>query len=176
MFNKKLAQQLPSLPLELESKIHLWLAYRGLKPVSTIHLEKNSKMTPKLEVWLREAKLHHAPDQTSPRLFFVSQDKAKAQRAAAIMWSETPADLKEKGILFGYPKAAVAAFAKGQPLKGLLPRNWDKYWAAYVRYAVRPGHELEDSRVAKTWADTIRADLPAIAKKYEHTLSQAEFK
>jgi len=169
---QNISQTLLSLPVTLEGKVQLWLTYRGLKPVSTAQFLTNISPQDKthFHTWLKNAQMIQTPDLESDEFVFVSKDLARAQRAAAIMWSENRDDIIEKGDLFGYPKSAVAAYADKEEMLVVTPQSLDKYWAPYARYLVRHAHVEEDTSISKVWADTIRKDIPELAGQFEEEM------
>jgi hypothetical protein len=125
--------------------------------------------------WLSEAKLVQFNDYKSNEFVFVSKDIALAKRAAEIMWSETNEDLVQKSRLFGYPEETVKAYASNTGLV-VHPSNFNKYWAPYVRYIVRPEYIEEDSQPAKEWANIIRSEVPALALQFEEEMKKSEIR
>ena len=111
----------------------------------------------------------------------VSKDKQKAKLSASIIRKFDYESEVKSGVLFGFPEESAKAYAynrnleKGKDQISVVYPGWiyfhpylkDKYYAPYIFYAIRKDRVKEDSRVAKKWADTIRKDVPTLARWYE---------
>lgn len=185
---KKLANRLLYLPLDLREKILLWLAYRGLKPVSELTVIRRNKNTKtnnqkikKVKKWIKDADMFYATDKKNLTSWHVSKDKNKAKNSAKIIHRFDYQSECQSGILFGFPKASTEAYAFNRNVKlgeDQIPMIWpglvyfhpylkNQDYAPYIFYAIREDRIKEDSMVAKKWADTIRKELPILAKWFE---------
>ena len=171
-----LSKKLLSLTITLEGKVHLWLTYKGLKPVSTVQFKtsENSIDQNNFTEWLEDAGLTYSPDLKSSEFVFVSKEIELAKRAAKLMWSENEEDLIEKGRIFGYPMAAVKGYASKEKMSVITPKTFPMYWAAYVRYLVREENIDEDCETGKLWADVVRSDNSELASLFEEEMARAE--
>ena len=177
-----LAKQLLSLPITLnEGKVHLWLTYRDLKPVSTFQLSGKKSEDKKVFDWLARAGLHYIPDLKGNHVYFASKDVELAEKAKEIMWKQNHKNQVAKGKLFGYPAKASELIAKfwKEPKSEimtrrvqLLARGYPGYYR-YAAYMLRKGYESEDGEVAKKWARIIRQEIPELAKAYEQDVKKA---
>ncbi len=192
-------KELEKLNLDLQSKVELWLTYRKAKPASLISIrlegeDENIKIYSKdiksLKKWLNKANLNFLQDTKSPELFYVSRDPKKVEKLSKIMWKDDEQNTYQKGIFFGYPKEAVKVYAanieacikREKTFKEVGLSSWqdkeikkfDKYWKWYMRYTPRRDYLLQDSMVAKKWADICRSEIPNMAKKFESELEKAK--
>ncbi len=177
--DKNLSSRLLYLPLSLEGRVQLWLAFKNLKPVSTVMFKHDLKQpfkNKRMLKWLHDANMVLIPDSKSKSFGYVSHDVSLAQRASKIMWSEKRDDNIEKGKLFGYPPVATIAFADEKPVRALIPSNFPHYWASYTRYVVREEYAMEDSLKGKEWGDVIRKEVPKLASWVEKFMQSAELR
>lgn len=166
---KPLSSSLLYLPLNIQSRVELWLTFKSLKPVSAISFRNPSK-TARVFSWLDRANIKYTLDTKRPEIAYVSKDISLAREAMRIMWSKKLVDEIKKGELFGYPKKATKAYASREPMSTITPQSFPNYWFAYMRYSVRESYETEDSQVAKKWADCIRKDIPTLAAWFENAI------
>lgn len=204
---KKLASRLLYLPLDLTEKVFLWLTFKGLKPVSEITAQKrnkahnhrmmkdkkyretykstydfNSQKSKRIRKWIHDAGLYAIPESKGDISWHVGKDKEKTKLSAKIIRKFDYENELKSGLLFGFPKASVKAYALERIRKGgerQIPMIWpgdkddnpylkDKYFTPYVLFAIRKDKVEKDSMIAKRWADTIRQDLPKLAKWFEN--------
>lgn len=176
-FDKKLSSRLLYLSLMLSEKVYLWLTFRGIKPVSEIVFIKD-KRNPKAKriiKWLKDAGLYYTPESSSKNNYVgvhISKDKKKAELLNRLSPKDDKKSAFTKGVLYGFPKKAVYASAyKTSPMSGEYYANTrlkDKYFVPYMLYGSRLNHIKEDSQTAKLWADTIRKEVPTLAKWFEN--------
>lgn len=173
-FDKKLASRLSYLPLMLSERVYLWLTYRGIKPVSDIGFIKDKKnpKTKRIIKWLKDAGLCYIPESTSKNNYVgvhISKDKEKAELLDRLSLKDDKKSEFTKGTLYGFPEKAA-----GVP-KNMLTGEYythpylkNKYFTPYMLYGSRRDHIKEDSQTAKLWADTIRKEVPTLAKWFEN--------
>jgi len=171
------AKELDSLDiLEPNPKIDLWLAYKGIKPVSIVYELTSSKtIKNKLLDWCKKVGLYIEKNADTAN-YVVGKNELLVKEVNESLLKTTEEAIIRKCELLGYPvETALSA------CRNFLPDN-DKYpkgisisnnffeskipWWEYVRYIVREGHEVEDSLVAKKWHDTIEKDLPKTHKLF----------
>jgi len=156
--------------LDPNPKIDLWLAFKGIKPVSSVYEMSNSEeFKKKLSDWCGEAGLYIEKHPNSPN-FLVGKEEKNVKELSRILFSEKEEDIVRKCELYGYPvETALATVRNFNPEKTTYPEGAsirsDNFegkmpWWEYVRYVVRKGHEFDDSLVAKKWYETIKVDLP----------------
>lgn len=173
---KELANRLCYLPVSILGRVELWLTYKGAKPASSIVLRNpynplNSK-TKRILKWTEDAKLSVVPDSKNHELVHVSKDFEIAKKMSKHHLSEKAQHIKYRGIMYGYPKEAVAEYANANLNKLTVAdlKNFDKkvdYWKPYCRYLIRSSQVLKDSQVAVKWANIIRKDTPKLSMWYE---------
>ncbi len=181
-FDKKLANRLLYLSLDLDSKVCLWLTYRDIKPVSAILIkDKNELQFRKIIKWFEDAGLYHSIESDCRNCFHVSRHKEKAELSSRVLHLFDYDNEYLSGTLFGFPKDAAKAYAENRDKKSQVDKTLmlsgnekdvhpylsDKYYAPYILYAVRSNHIEDDSQSAKLWADTIRKEVPVLAEKFE---------
>ncbi|EKD57690.1 MAG: hypothetical protein ACD_57C00185G0002 [uncultured bacterium] len=169
--NRNLAIELENMNfLDPNPKIDLWLAYKEVKPVSSVYEMSNSEEFKKALIdWCEEAKMYIEKHPGSPN-FLVGKEEKNVKELSSILFSEKEEDIIRKCELYGYPpETALATVRNFHPEKINYPEGFSiksdifegkMPWWEYVRYVVRKGHELEDSLVAKKWYETIKTDLP----------------
>lgn len=181
MNNKeKQARALLYLPLDINEKIFLWLTHVGLKPVSeiTITRRKSNKSNPeKIAKWIKEAGLVYSSDNDNSDCWHVGRNTEDVKQS---IYSLHKFDFENEvitGKLFGFPENSVRAYATNKdPKDGTVV--WvgdkyqneflkDKYYTPYLLFSLSAKDIEEDSRVAKKWADTIKTDVPKLAKWFE---------
>lgn len=170
-----LRKSLPYLPLNIQSRVELWLTFRKLKPSSIIVL-RNSKLSSIKRVtgWLKRTNLiYKLLDEDK---IIVSYEKTSVDKLKKIWHKNTPKSDYEKGILLGYPIETVKAFEKNRSSLTCItakdfPRNSLDYYQ-YITFLVRKGHEESDSKISKFWSECIRTDQPLLAKWYEEIISK----
>lgn len=169
------------LPLNLQSRVDLFLTQNGLKSNSAIILRKPSCHF-KLESYLIKNNLSYSIDSRDSQLYFVSKNQADVNLLKSIWHQKDIESEVQKGLLLGYPNKAVSAFAKykdhperGKYLSGTLSSDFPKsqlnYWP-YIGYVLRKGHEIEDSLIAQKWAQFIRQNNPTLAIWYEKEMGR----
>lgn len=174
-FDKKLASRLSYLPLSLSDRIYLWLTYRGIKPVSEIVFikDKRNPKTKRIIKWLKDANLYYIPESTSKKNYvglYISKDYKKVELLDKLSLKNDKKSEFIKGILYGFPKEVVKAYKTNTSAEGyfLHPYLKNKYFTPYILYSSRRDHIKEDSQTAKLWADTIRKEVPTLAKWFEN--------
>ncbi len=179
------------LPLGILSRVEFWLVYKEVKSAASSSLRFVSKGSKKIKGlrsvkrWLRDAGIEFVRTKGRPDIIHVSKNKKLADELSRKIFLKTAESDLEVGKLLGYPLEAVKAFSrlgfdrsdysslidsldKESPIRG-------KYWAAYARYLLRKGYEIEDSKIARLWADTIRRDIPKLAQWFEKSVRHAKY-
>lgn len=179
--------QLKTLPIEV-GKVSFWLVYRNLKPLASIVLDfdwgSDAKKQALLEKWFRQAKIFFTVSQKFPNTLHISKDKKNLDLYQTFELRDSFEAHVVRGRLYGFPEKAIQAYAeeiiKAEPLESqklaFAPKNDELskvYWWPYIEYFLRKGFELEDSLVAKKWADLARAEIPEIANQFEKETSEA---
>jgi len=196
-----LAGRILYLPLDIHEKVLLWLAYKGLKPVSEITVERrgnalilakkgirkestycyNSPKSKGVRRWIRNAGLFIAIEPKFNTSWHVGKDKNKVKLSAKIIRKLDYDNELKTGLLLGFPKESSRGYAQDRIAKSKkekIPMIWpgdifndpylkDKYYTPYIFYAIRKDRVAEDSKIAQKWADTIRRDVPVLAKWFE---------
>ena len=178
---QQLASQLSTLLVEI-GKVNLWLVYRGVKPMASIVLTFDWKTDQNRQVdlseWLENANIKYIVSQKFPNTLHISKDiKILETNKKLELFDDFESHL-QRGLFYGFPKQAVEAYAKeiikDKPFPSeiivfpsLVDEIRSQYWYPYTEYLVRRGFELEDSLVAKGWADLAREEIPLIAKEFE---------
>lgn len=193
-FDKKLASRLLYLPLDLNEKVLLWLTYRGLKPVSNIYVKRRNfsllrkgnvargpavdqKKKREIRKWIKDAGLFCLTKEND---WYVGKNSEKVKLLTKTIDRFDSESEYETGTLLGYPRNSVKAYAfnrkaklgqKQIPMIGSLLSDYsalrNRYFAPYVMFSIRADSIKEDVKVAKLWADTIRKEVPLLAKWYE---------
>lgn len=134
---QELAKRLLYLPIDLHEKVLLWLAYKGLKPVSEItaqkrnsaHLRKmmrdkeyrasyksdysfESAKSKRIRKWIEDAGMYISTEPNNNISWHVSRDKTKAELSAKILHKFDYDNELRSGQLFGYPENSAIAYAK----------------------------------------------------------------
>lgn len=185
---KKLANRLLYLPLDLREKVLLWLSYRGLKPVSELTVIRRKRKNnvsnqkiKKVKKWIKDAGLFYLNDRKNLTSWHVSRNKNKVTISAKILHRFDYQSEYQSGVLFGFPSESVKAYAFNRNVKigeDQIPMIWpglmyfhpslkNEDYTPYFFYAIRADRVKEDSKAAKLWADTIRKETPLLAKWFE---------
>lgn len=197
-----MARRLLYLPLDIHEKVLLWLAYRGLKPVSEITVERrgnimsllrrgirrvstysyNSQKTKRIRKWIRDAGLFRCAEQSNNSSWHVGKNRNNVVESAKILHKFDYENEVKSGELLGYPEESVRAYARSRDMSekeikkvmlgtgDLIYKNpylKDKYYAPYIFYNMPKKRVELDSQTAKRWADTIREEVPVLAKWFE---------
>jgi hypothetical protein len=193
----KLSSRLLYLPIDLGEKVLLWLTYKGLKPISEITVSRrgnimsllrrgikrkstydfNSSKSNRIKNWIQDAGLYFKPESENDMSWHVGKDKNKVELSTKIIRKFDYENELKSGLLFGFPEESAKAYAHNRIAKDekQIPMVWpdkehyfdDKYYASYVLYNIPLEHVEKDSQTAKLWADTIRKDVPKLAKWFE---------
>jgi len=200
---KELSSRLLYLPLDPREKVLLWLAYKELKPVSEITTSRrgnllsllrrgikrkstydfNSSKSQRIKKWILDAEMYFKPESEGDMSWHVGKDKSKVDLSSRIIRKFDFDNELKSGLLFGFPEKSAKAYAHNRTAKNekQIPMVWpdkehyfdDKYYAPYVFYNIPLEYVEKDSRRAKLWADTIRKDIPKLAKWVEGKVKQS---
>lgn len=175
---KNLSSSISYLPLNIQSRVELWLTYRKLKPCSLLLTRKPKDR--KVINWLNEAGLSFYKDRKDTSQIFVSTNKNLAKKLADIWQDESSEAEYQKGILLGYPTQAVKAFSvyardpnRKKYLTSILETDFPKAqinYFPYLSYIVRRDKISEDSKKAQQWSECIRKEIPKLACWYEKAI------
>ncbi len=187
---EKLARRLLYLPIDLHEKVLLWLAYRGIKPVSEITVERrdlplfrrllrqgkkinstyndNDSRIKRVKKWICDAGLFYDFDPEYPSSWHVSYDKYKAQLSVKILRKFDYQNEYLSGILFGFPESSARAYAHNRVAnaENQIPMKPPFTNSPYEFFAI-PTDKLSEgiqAATVKVWADTIRQDVPKLAE------------
>lgn len=185
--SKQLASRLLYLPLDLHEKVLLWLAYKGLKPVSEItvkrrHKDNKHSSAERINKWIKDANLYKTPETPGSISWHVGKNKDKVRQSAKIIRKFDIKNEYQSGLLFGYPKHSAKAYAINRNLKlgqnhikVILPGSTfviaeirNKFYAPYIFYGISEEYAKKDILVAKRWAECIKNDVPVLAKWFEN--------
>jgi len=180
---KNLSSKIHYLPLNIQSRVELWLTYKNLKPTSLLIIRENKTKTTPIINWLKHANLTFIINPKDNNQIFISKKTKTCQTLFNIWETTTPKNEYQKGILLGYPEKAAKTFSlysKHPNRKNYLTNINDPdfpkkeiIFYPYISYTLRKNHEIEDSQTAKIWADCIRKDLPKLAKWYESAITKS---
>lgn len=140
----------------------------------------------RIKKWIMDAGLEYVSESKQNNSWHVGKDINKLRLSVKVLHEFDYENEILSGTLFGYPKESVAAYAKNRQSKsaerltpivypgeqGTHPLLVDKYFLPYIFYAISGSHLREDVQIAKLWADTIRADVPRLAKWFEGKASK----
>lgn len=157
---------------------NFFLLRRGIHDTS---YDNDAPKIRRIREWIHDAGLVYAFDPKYPGSWHVGKDKDKVALSAKILRLFDYESEYKTGILFGYPEESVKAYARNREIgveKNQIIMVWpglqvfhpylkDKYFTPYIFYSIRADRVEEDSQIAKTWADTIRKEVPTLAKWYE---------
>lgn len=194
---EELSKRLLYLPVDLHEKVLLWLTYRGLKPVSVISINRRNLnllrrgiKTPnnddgqkikRIKKWIYNAGLFFEIEDGRSGSWFIGKDKDKVVFSAKnIRKFDFESEIK-LGLLFGYPRESVETYAKNRTLRlgenpiamvwpghqSFHPELKEKYYLPYLTYALKADRVEKDSQTARVWADTMRKEVPILAKWFE---------
>ncbi len=131
---KELASRLLYLPLDIQEKVLLWLAYRGLKPVSEITVERrgnimsllrrgvkivstynyNSPKIKRVRKWVRDAGLFRYAEHGHHTSWHVGKDKNNVVESTKILHKFDYENEVKSGLLLGYPEESAKAYARNR--------------------------------------------------------------
>lgn len=181
MPHDKLASTLNTLPVEI-GKINLWLVYKELKPMASIVLtfdwdtDKSKQVS--LINWFDKANIYFKISQKFSNTIHISKEEKLLEINSEYELSDSSKAHLERGLLYGFPKEAVKEYSKEIVKEKPFPNTVlvfpsmvdelrNKYWYPYTEYVLRRGFEIEDSLVAKRWADVAREEIPGVASEFE---------
>lgn len=142
----------------------------------------NSPKTKRIRQWIADAGLTYLVSSTSDTNWYIGKNEKEIK---TVMDSIQKFDIENQvqtGVLLGFPKEAAIAYAENlsktyEESKKVMVGTWsdvfeneylkDKYFAPYVLYNMTKARVEKDSEIAKKWADTIRKDVPRLAKWFE---------
>jgi hypothetical protein len=195
--DQKLESRLLYLSLDLNEKVLLWLAYRGIKPVSEITVERRNlaqlrkgirlpglgfshPKIKKIRKWINDSGLYIQIEKEYSSSWHVGMDKEKVIKSEKIIRQFDYDSEIQSGIIFGFPEKSAKSYAFNRTVKSpkdeikmVPPMDFtntflkDKYYTSYIMYAIDARFVEKDSQVAKLWADTIRKDIPILSRWYE---------
>ena len=131
---KNLASRLLYLPLDLHEKVLLWLAYKGLKPVSEITASRrgnvfkllkkgikpksnyyfNSSKSKRIRKWIKGAGLFIAIEQGHDMAWHVSKNSDLAKLSTKSLHKLDIKNEIKTGQLFGFPETSIQAYAQNR--------------------------------------------------------------
>ncbi len=152
------------------------LAKRGIHRKSKY--DYNSANSRRIRGWIKDAGLVM---MTNGSEWHVGKEKNKISESLKIIRKFDYDNEIKSGLLFGFPKKSVEAYSHNRivkendqiPMMGIGVEKYenkflkDKYYTPYILYNVPLRNVEEDSLTAKKWADTIRKDIPKLAKWFE---------
>lgn len=112
----------------------------------------------------------------------VGKNKNKVVESAKIIHKFDYENEVKSGLLLGYPEESAKAYAqnRGRSEKDVMkvmvgtgslvyknPYLKDKYYSPYIFYNMPKSKVVEESEVAKKWADVVRKEVPLLAKWFE---------
>ena len=173
--------------ISAQSKVQLFLAAIGIKPVSWINIT-NKNETEKLINWLTKVGLYYLTSTDDSSLIFVSKNKTLLSEANNIAFSNTKESIIKKCLLFGYPEQTALAHysfyyinpngTKNITGRNIHPRNdFSEFpfdYLPYLCYTVRLNHEIEDMETAKKWYDIVKKDAPELDKQLRISIQNLE--
>lgn len=141
----------------------------------------NSSTSKKIRKWLEDANLYFLSESEYPGSWHIGKNLEDVKLSSKVIRIFDYENELVSGKLFGFPPKSVIAYAVNRSLEVPDPNHpilWpgdkfqnsylkDKYFTPYLIFALDANRIEEDSKVAKTWADTIRDDIPLLAKWYE---------
>ncbi|MFZ3069372.1 MAG: hypothetical protein WA052_03630 [Microgenomates group bacterium] len=121
--------------------------------------------------------MYFKPESEGNMSWHVGKDKSKVEISSEIIRKFDFENELKSGLLFGFPEDSAKAYAHNRIAKDdeQIPMVWpnnenyfdNKYYAPYVLYNIPLRSVEKDSQTAKLWADTIRKDVPKLAKWFE---------
>ncbi len=154
------------------------LARRGIHRESTY--DYNSTKSKRIRKWLKDAGLHIAMEPKCDSCWHIGKDKDQVILSTKILHKYDYENEVKTGTLFGFPKAAVEAYAHSRVSEEAMnlmmnigkhrsdyPELKGKYFLPYMLYNIPKTNIIENSQTAKLWADTIRKDVPMLANWFE---------
>lgn len=129
--DNKLASRLLYIPLDIHEKVLLWLAYKGLKPVSEITVirrnlsllrkgirpnsfDSSSKKILKIKRWIQDAGLVYTTENDEPQSWHVGISKVDTEKSTNIIRKFDYENEYQSGRLFGFPKKSSEAYANNR--------------------------------------------------------------
>lgn len=138
----------------------------------------NSRNSKRIRKWIRDAGMVVL---TKGIEWHVGREKEKVIESLKTIRKFDYQNEIKSGSLFGFPEASVKAYAHNRIAKKedqismiMIGKERfsndflkDKYYAPYVLYGIPENLVAKESQIAKKWADTIRQDVPLLAKWFE---------
>ncbi len=143
----------------------------------------NSPKSQRIKRWIHEAGLVFVPEPGGELSWHVGKKADQVNLSVEIIRKFDYDNELQSGLLFGFPEESAKAYAHNREVKqdqaipmvgtGSLrfenPYLKDKYYTPYVLYNMPISRVEEDIQTAKLWADTIRKDVPKLAKWFENS-------
>jgi len=156
------------------------LAKKGIRKESTYGY--NSSNSIRIRRWIKDAGLSVAVDPKFASSWHVGKDKKQVQLSTKIIRKFDYENEIKSGTMFGFPGESVKDYAHNRTAneEGKIPMVLigkerfsnqylkDKYYTPYVLYGIPENMVVKESQTAKKWADTIRKDVPLLAKWFEN--------
>lgn len=151
------------------------------KGIRTNDYDFNSPKSKRIRKWLKDAGLFRVSESKYPGSWHIGKNLSEVKLSVKVIRKFDYENEILSGKIFGFPPGSVVAYAINRSLEASDPKHpvlWpgdrfqnpylkDKYFTPYIRYALDANRIKEDSEIAKIWADTIRKDVPTLAKWYE---------
>lgn len=139
----------------------------------------NSK---RIRKWLNDAGLKLITNTPPDSDWYVGQNETDVRKVFSSIGKFDYDNQVTTGLLLGFPKESVLAYVKN------LDKEWeeaekemvgtgealvkdkflkDRYYRPYIFYNIPKSLVESESQIAKEWADTIRTDIPKLAKWFE---------
>lgn len=153
---------------------------RGIKTI----FDEDHPNIKRIKKWIKDAGLFKVNEPEYKSAWHVGKDKSKVEISAKIIRQFDFESEVRTGTLFGFPKASVRAYAENRnksddEIENIMtgtgdllykdPYLKDKYFTPYIFYNMPKSKVIEESQVARNWADTIRKDIPKLADWFEKT-------
>lgn len=151
------------------------------KGIRNTDYDFNSSSSKRIRKWLNDANLYLLSESEYPGSWHIGKNPEQVKLSVKVIRKFDYENEILSGKLFGFPPKSVIAYAVNRSLETPDPNHpilWpgdkfqnpylkDKYFTPYLIFALDANRIKEDSKVAKTWADIIRKDVPLLSKWYE---------
>lgn len=145
----------------------------------------DSRSSKRIRKWINDAGLYLAIEPEYETAWHVGSNPEQVKTSTKLLHKFDIENEIKTGLMFGFPEVSVRAYAENrnksdEEIENVMvgtgdllykdPYLKDKYFTPYVFYNIPKSKVVEQSQVAKKWADTIREDVSQLATWFENAV------
>lgn len=148
----------------------------------------DSRGSKQIRKWINDAGLYLAIEPGYETAWHVGKPEELVKMSTELLHKFDIENEVKTGLMFGFPEASVRAYSENrnksdEEIENIMTGTGnllykdsylkDKYFTPYIFYNMPKSKVVEESLVAKNWADTIRKDVPKLATWFEKATRKA---